>query len=127
MLLVTHRHDTDIRTATVNLFKSLLLGAGELRETLRGLSTARQIRTVLALPDPAQNAAADVETRVRVQALRRAATTVLELDKTITTAEKELRTLADQCCPGLLDGARRRPDHRRHPAHRLVPPRPRAQ
>lgn len=104
MLLVTHRHDTDIRTATINLFKSLLLGAGELRETLRGLSTARQIRTVLALPDnPAQNTATDVETRVRVQALRQAATTVRQLNTTITTAEKQLRTLADQSCPGLLD------------------------
>jgi transposase len=104
MLLVTHRHDTDIRTATINLFKSLLLGAGELRERLRGLSTARQVRTVLALPDdPAHNAATDVETRIRAQALRRTATTVRELNKTITTTEKQLRTLVDQYCPGLLD------------------------
>jgi transposase len=104
MLLVTHRHDTDMRTATINLFKSLLLGAGELRETLRRLSTARQVRTVLALPeDPAHQPVTDLETRVRVQALRRAATTITALNKTITTTEKELRTLVEQCCPGLLD------------------------
>jgi transposase len=101
MLLVTHRHDTDMRTATVNLFKSLLLGAGDLRETLRRLSTIRQLRTVLALPEPDPDT--DVETRVRIQALRRAATTILDLDKTIKAAEKQLRTLAKQRCPGLLD------------------------
>jgi transposase len=101
MLLVTHRHDTDTRTATVNLFKSLLLGAGDLRETLRRLSTIRQIRAVLALPDTGSHA--DIETRVRIQALRRAATTILDLDKAITAAEKHLRTLVKQRCPGLLD------------------------
>ena len=103
MLLVTHRHDTDMRTATVNMFKSLLLGAGDLRETLRRLSTTRQVRTVLALPDPDPDGHLDVETRIRIQALRRAATTILDLDKAITAAEKQLRTLVKQCCPGLLD------------------------
>ncbi len=101
VLLVTHRHDTDMRTATVNLFKSLLLGAGDLRETLRRLSTIRQVRAVLALPDTDPDT--DVETRVRIQALRRAATTVLELDKAITAAEKQLHTLVKKSCPGLLD------------------------
>lgn len=99
MLLITHRHDTDTRTATVNLFKSLLLGAGELRETLRELSTTRQIRAVLALSDPGT----DVESRVRVQALQHAATTIQQLDKSITATEKQLRTLAEQCCPGLQE------------------------
>jgi transposase len=112
MLLVTHRHDTDMRTATVNVFKSLLLGAGELRETLRRLSTIRQIRAVLALPDhpgtstgtsTGTSSHVDVETRVRIAALRRAATTILDLDKAITAAEKQLRTLTKQSCPGLLD------------------------
>ncbi len=101
MLLVTHRHDTDTRTATVNMFKSLLLGAGELRETLRRLTTTRQLRTVLALPDTDNHT--DVETRVRIQALRRAATTILDLNKAITAAENQLRTLINQHCPGLLD------------------------
>lgn len=100
MLLVIHRHDTDMRTATVNLFKSLLLGAGDLRETLRGLTTVRQLRAVLALPD---DPSTDIETRVRVQTLHRTATTALELDKAIATAEKALRILVKQICPGLLD------------------------
>jgi transposase len=111
ILLVTHRHDTDMRTATVNMFKSLLLGAGDLRETLRPLSTIRQLRAVLALPDPhpdtrtstSTSAGVDVETHIRIQALRRAATTILDLDKAINTAEKQLRTLAKEACPGLLD------------------------
>jgi transposase len=101
MLLVTHRHDTDMRTATVNLFKSLLLGAGDLRETLRRLTTAQQIRTILTLPDT--DPGIDVETRVRIHTLRRAATTIRELDKAITATEQQLRTLTKQCCPGLLD------------------------
>jgi transposase len=40
---------------------------------------------------------------VRIQALRRAAATILELDKAITQAEKQLRTLVKPHCPGLLD------------------------
>ena len=100
ILLVTRRHDTDMRTATVNLFKSLLLGAGELRETLRGLTTTRQVRTVADLPD---DPSADLETRIRLQALRRAATTIADLDRAITANEKQLRTQVQQACPGLLD------------------------
>lgn len=100
MLPVTRRHDTDMRTATVNLLKSLLLGADQLREQLRGLSTIRQVRTVANLPD---DPTADLETQVRLQALRRAATTIRDLDQAITANEKQLRTLVQQACPGLLD------------------------
>ena len=100
MLLVTRRHDTDMRTATVNLVKSLLLGATTLRETLRGLSTTRQVRALVNLPD---DPTTDLETRIRVQALRRAATTIRDLDQAITANEKHLRTLVKQRCPGLLD------------------------
>jgi transposase len=100
MLLVTRRHDTDMRTATINLFKSLLLGAGALRETLRGLSTTRQVHTVTGLPD---NPSHDLETQVRLQSLRRAATTIRDLDQAITANDKQLRTLVQQLCPGLLD------------------------
>ena len=100
MLIVTRRHDTDMRTATVNLFKSLLLGAGTLRETLRELSTTRQTRAVVNLPD---DPTADLETRIRIQTLRRAATTIRDLDQAITANEKQLRTLVKHLCPGLLD------------------------
>jgi transposase len=100
MLLITRRHDTDMRTATVNLFKSLLLGAGDLRETLRALTTTRQVKTVAALPDDSSH---DLETRVRLQALRRAATTIRDLDKAITANTKQLRALVTHLCPGLQD------------------------
>jgi transposase len=100
MLVVTRRHDTDMRTATINLFKSLLLGATTLRETLRGLSTTRQIRAVTNLPDDPD---ADLETQIRLQTLRRAATTIHDLTQAITANEKQLRTLVQQACPGLLD------------------------
>lgn len=51
VLLATRRHHTDIRTATINLIKSLILTADDtLREQLRGLSTARQLATLAALP-----------------------------------------------------------------------------
>jgi transposase len=100
ILLITHRHDTDTRTATINLFKSLLLGAGPLRETLRGLSTTRQVHAVAALSD---NPHTDLETRTRVHALRRHAATIIDLNRAVTAAEKQLRTLVNQACPGLLD------------------------
>jgi transposase len=108
MLLITRRHDTDMRTATINLFKSLLLGADDLRETLRGYSTTRQVHAVLNLPDtpdhtPDHGPDNDVESRVRVQALRRAATTITGLNTAVTANEKQLRTLVGQLCPGLLD------------------------
>jgi hypothetical protein len=124
ILLITHRHDTDARTATINLFKALLLGAGPLRETLRGLSTARQVRAVTALPD---DPTADLETRIRLQTLRRHAATITDLNRAVTATEQQLRTLAAQACPGLPRPARRRPDHRRHPPHHLVTPRPHPQ
>lgn len=103
MLLVTRRHDTDIRTATVNLLKSLLLGAGELREILRGRSTVEQVRHLRQLPDPGTDPALDVETRVRIQTLRRHAATITELDTALAANLKQLRTLVKQSCPGLLD------------------------
>jgi transposase len=100
MLLVTRRHDTDMRTATVNLFKSLLLGAGQLREKLRALTTTGQVKAVSALPE---DPTADLETQVRIQALRRTATTIRDLNQAITANDRQLRTLVNQACPGLLD------------------------
>jgi transposase len=100
MLTVSRRHDTDVRTATVNLLKSLLLGATDLRERLRGLSTTAQVRYLRHLPD---DPTADLETRIRVQALRRHATTITELDQALAANLAQLRTLVKQLCPGLLD------------------------
>jgi transposase len=100
ILLVTRRHHTDTRTATINMFKSLLLGAGQLRETLRGLSTTQQVRAVQNLPEDPNT---DLETQIRLHALRQAAATIADLDRNITAADKQLRTLVQQACPGLLD------------------------
>jgi transposase len=101
ILLVTRRHDTDARTATVNLLKALLLGAGELRETLRGLSTPHQVRHLIQLPDP--DPGTDVETQIRLHSLRRRAATIAELDTALAANLKQLRTLVKHACPGLLD------------------------
>lgn len=105
MLLVTRRHHTDIRTATVNLLKALLLGAGELREILRGRSTVHQVGYLRQLPDPSTDPTinGDVETLVRIQTLRRHAATIAELDTALSANLKQLRTLVQQSCPGLLD------------------------
>jgi transposase len=99
ILLVTRRHATDTRTATTNLFKSLLLGAGDLREHLRGLSTPKQVSAVLALPATAT----DLETQIRVAALRHAAATIHTLSAAIDSNEKQLRALIKPACPGLLN------------------------
>jgi transposase len=78
----------------------LILGAGTLRETLRGLSTPRQVQAVLDLPD---NPTDDLETQIRVAALRHAAATIRALTTAVNSNEKQLRTLVRDACPGLLD------------------------
>ena len=122
ILLVTRRHDTDARTATVNAFKSFIVGAtDDLREPLRGHSTTVQVRKVLALPQmptqprrrttgkrPATPAAVtaavmDIETRVRIAALQRFARTITDLDQALAANLKLLRALIRTQCPGLLD------------------------
>jgi len=48
LLVACRRHYTDTRTATVNVFKSVILTAEDtLRAVLRGLSTARQVSYLL--------------------------------------------------------------------------------
>ncbi len=99
MLLVTRRHHTDTRTATVNLFKSLILTATSLRETLRGLPTAAQVRTVLAIhasPDT------DLEDSIRLQQLNLLARQITDLDNILAANYKQLRALASQICGALL-------------------------
>src|SRR4029453_17419873 len=91
ILLVTRRHDTDQRTATINLFKSLLLGATGLPEHLRELSTARQVRTIRDLPDLPEDPPIDLETRIRLQALRHTAAMITELNRAVYANEKHLR------------------------------------
>jgi transposase len=99
LLLVTRRHYTDTRTASVNVFKAAILGATDLRETLRNLSTTAQVRTVLTLPE---DPATDVETRIRLAQLRILARTIADLDTILTDNMKQLRTLVRAWCKTLL-------------------------
>ncbi|GAA3284127.1 IS110 family transposase [Dactylosporangium vinaceum] len=100
-LLVTARqHYSTTRTATINVFKSVILGATELREQLRHLLTAAQIRTVLTLPEPET---ADVEERIRLQQLQTLAQTVTDLNAVLAANYQQLEDLVRQLCPALLD------------------------
>jgi transposase len=100
ILLTVRRHDTDRRTATVNLVKSLILTAGDtLRGQLRAQSTAKQIRWLATTPPPAHT---DRETRTRHQQLHRLAREIHELDAVLKTNKQDLKTLIHQLCPALL-------------------------
>lgn len=99
LLHVCRRHYTDVRTATVNLFKSVILTADDqLRDQFRGRTTIRQVRHAATLttdtgaPDPARRAT-----------LSTLATQVLELDRQLTANLTQLRTLVKKLCPTLLE------------------------
>ncbi len=94
ILYVCHRHYTDTRTATVNLFKSLILTAGDdLRTQLRNLSTLQQVRHAAQL-DPAD---------IRHQQLTSLAADILTLDRKINDNKAALHKLVNTICPALLD------------------------
>jgi transposase len=102
ILTVCRRHYTDTRTATVNLLKSLILTADdELRDQLRGLSTARQIRHLIGLTSTSNPD--DTLARVRRQHLHSLAVTVHELDQALYDNRKQIHTLVTTLCPALLD------------------------
>lgn len=98
LLIVTRRHHTDTRTATVNLFKSVVLGAGQLREALRGLRTPGQVNAVLAMTTDPDH---DLEAQVRLQQLRLLAATITELDTILADNYKQIRNLVTTICPAL--------------------------
>jgi len=101
LLYVCRRHYSDTRTATVNLFKSLILTADEdLRDRLRGLSTDQQIKRVQNMTPPAE---ADTLTRVRLEHLIALAAQIADLDRRLADNLRELRTLVAAMCPALLD------------------------
>lgn len=89
-LLVTRRHYTDTRTATINLLKSLILTADEaLRERLRGQSTAQQLRalaTVTPACAPAGHRERYIELAILADQARSLATTLRENTKRLTAA-----------------------------------------
>jgi transposase len=101
LLHVCRRHDTDTRTATVNLLKSLILTADDdLRDQLRDLNTVQQIRHIATLPPPEN---ADTLTRVRHERLTALATTITTLDRALAENLHQIRALVTTMCPALLD------------------------
>jgi transposase len=101
ILLVAREHANTVRTAAVNVFKSLLLTApDELRERLRHASTPRQtaacaVLRTLTRHDPAQ--------RILRQTLRSLAQRIRLLDKEIRANERQLHDLVNATMPALLD------------------------
>lgn len=100
ILLVCRRHDSDTRTATVNLFKSLILTADDaLRTQLRGRSTAGQVRAAAAgWPDPTGSA----EDRIRRAQLTDLAHRIRDLNTALRANNRQLRALATTLMPHLL-------------------------
>lgn len=103
ILLTCRRHDTDTRTATINLFKSLILtGGDDIREHLRGLTITKQARLAATWNEPSRNDSVDTETIIRQRYLAQLAETILTLNHRINTNLQELHTLVTQLCPKLL-------------------------
>ena len=102
-LLVVRRHYSDTRTATVNLFKSLILTADDpLREALRGLSTARQVRALLTGTVPAGEPS-DTEAALRRTHLAELAADIRTGNRRLYANEKQLTALISTIMPSLLD------------------------
>lgn len=99
-LLIVRRHYTDTRTATVNLFKSLILTADdELREQFRGRSTIRQLQHAATLIG---NTADSILERLRRTQLRVLAEQIHALDRMLKDNLADIRALVQTMCPALL-------------------------
>jgi transposase len=103
ILHVVRRHYTDTRTATVNLFKSVILTAdATLREQFRGRSTIRQIQHATTLTSSDGNPGNSLD-QLRHTHLHALAEQVLALDELLKANLTEIRTLVDKLCPALLE------------------------
>jgi transposase len=101
ILLTARNQATTARTAAVNTFKALILGApDDLRQTLRGLSTARQASRCRSLRMQASQPVAQQVLRAE---LRRLAAHIGTWDRELRANKAQLRTLAAQVMPALLD------------------------
>ena len=101
ILLVAREHANSTRTAAINLFKSLVLTApDQLRESLRRLSTPRQIAACSVLRAHPSHSATE---RVLRQTLRSLAQRIRLLDKEIRVNERQLRGLVSTMVPALLE------------------------
>jgi transposase len=100
VLHVCRRHYSDTRTATVNLFKSLILTADdELREQFRGRSTIRQLQHAATLIG---NTADSILERLRRTQLRVLAEQIHALDRMLKDNLADIRALVQTMCPALL-------------------------
>lgn len=101
ILQISRRHYTDIRTATVNLFKSLILTAGDqLREQLRGHTTVRQVQYAVHLTDTPAGGTLQRTQRTQLAAL---AAQIRDLDKLLADNLTQLRALVTAMFPALLE------------------------
>jgi transposase len=101
LLHVCRRHYSDTRTATVNLFKSVILTAGDdLREQFRGHSTTRQVQHAATLTHTTTGDTLEQLRRTQLAAL---AEQILTLDRLLIANLAEIRSLVTTVCPALLD------------------------
>jgi len=101
LLLVTRRHYSDYRTATVNLLKSLILTTDEqVRDQLRRKTTTAQVRHLLTLTVPVDS---PYHIRISVERMIDLARRIADLDKTLAQNKKELTALVKQSCAVLLE------------------------
>jgi len=101
ILLVTRGHATTARTAAVNTLKALLLTApDQLRQPLRGLTTAAQVRSCAGLRVSTRQPAAE---RVLCHSLRQLARHISILDRELAANARQLRGLVAAVMPALLN------------------------
>jgi transposase len=101
ILHVCRRHYSDTRTATVNLFKSLILTADdELREQFRSRSTTRQLHHAATLTG---DTTGSTLARLRRSQLRILAEQIHALDRMLKDNLADIRALVHTMCPALLD------------------------
>ncbi|OON29528.1 IS110 family transposase [Micromonospora sp. Rc5] len=99
LLHVCRRHYSDTRTATINLFKSVILTADDdLRTQMRGLSTLRQVQRATTLTTSGSGL-----DRLRRTQLAALAAQILTLERLLKDNLTEIRALVDKLCPTLLD------------------------
>jgi transposase len=101
ILLAARSQVIHARTAAVNTFKALILGApDDLRQQLRGLSTPRQASRCRALRACRSQPLAEQVLRTE---LRRLATHIQNWDRELRASKTQLRHLVTQAMPVLLD------------------------
>ncbi|WFE40679.1 IS110 family transposase [Micromonospora sp. WMMD998] len=104
LLLVCRRHYSDTRTATINLFKSVILTADDdLRSQMRGLSTLRQVHHATTLTTTTTSGSGSGLDRLRRTQLAALAEQILILERLLKANLTEIRTMVDKLCPTLLD------------------------